>query len=358
MASSSSNNGQRIVKSMQGISLIKVQGRTFRVATQSLDNNNRSVTKKTSSLETPLSSEINSDGEEKKVEGESTLYTEEFVTIHHPVHPKFRSLLLGKGGSTLKRLRIETGVRIDVTKGKDYALIKGPQDKLDNAKEAIDKIIQQAYDKARATHFLSLPVTTAYTTRKLEEFYQSILSSTFKCDGIDPSILVLPANIHITLGIFKLLHQTEIERAVKFLKEECPKIISEVMANQDRALSVHLRNLAIMQNKNPGQAHVLYIEPNEDNREDQPLKKLCHALIDKFVEAGLMTHVTLINTSHRSINSEDPNSKKRRPFDARPILKEYAHLDLGSVQIDKLHLMKMGRKGPGGTYVSEGCISI
>ena len=51
MASSSSNNGQRIAKSMQGISLIKVQGRTFRVATPSLDNNNnynnRSVTRET-----------------------------------------------------------------------------------------------------------------------------------------------------------------------------------------------------------------------------------------------------------------------------------------------------------------------
>ena len=66
-----------------------------------------------------------------------------------------------------------------------------------------------------------------------------------------------------------------------------------------------------------------------------------------------------MNTSHRSNNPEDPNNnKKRRPFDARPILKEYAHLDLGSVQLDKLHLMKMGRRGPEGTYVSEGCISI
>ena len=49
MASSSSNNGQRIAKSMQGISLIKVQGRTFRVATPSLDNdnNNRSFARET-----------------------------------------------------------------------------------------------------------------------------------------------------------------------------------------------------------------------------------------------------------------------------------------------------------------------
>ncbi|KAI9268058.1 AKAP7 2'5' RNA ligase-like domain-containing protein [Phascolomyces articulosus] len=341
---------------MQGISLVKVQGRTFRVATDSLSNK-RPSSSELSTVES-VSLEANSSGEEAAAEEEGTLYTEEFITIHHPVHPKFRYLLLGKNGATLKQLRIDTGARIDVTKGKDYALIKGPQVKIDRAKAAIDDIIQQAYIKARATHFLSLPVTTAYTTRKLEEFYHAISSSTFPCDGMDPSILVQPANLHITLGVFKLLHAADIERAVRFLKEECPKIVREVLVDQDRALTVHLRHLAIMQTKTPGQAHVLYIEPNED-----PLvKKLCDALIDKMVKANLMIpddrpfkpHVTLINTSHRT-NTED---KKRRAFDARPILKAYPNLDFGSVPLDKLHLMKMGRRGPGGTYVSEGCISI
>ncbi|KAI9490925.1 AKAP7 2'5' RNA ligase-like domain-containing protein [Zychaea mexicana] len=359
MASSSSSSRQRIVKSMQGISLVKVQGRTYRVPTSSLDNNRQqSVGLETKNLDLP-SSASSSDEEEG-----GTIYTEEILTIHHPVHPKFHGILIGKGGSTLKKLRIETGTRIDITKGKDYALIKGTQEKIDKATQAIEQVIQQAYDKARLTHFLSLPVTTAYTTRKLEEFHSSILSSTFKCDGMDPSILVLPANLHITLGVFKLLHQTEIERAVRFLKEECPKIVREAMADQDRALSVRLRNLAIMQS-NPTQAHVLYIEPNED-KEDTPLKKLCQTLIDKMVQAGLMvpddrplkTHVTLINTANRSTSDESGSNNKRRPFDARPILKEYPHLDLGLVQLDKLHLMKMGRRGPGKTYISEGSISI
>ena len=54
-------------------------------------------------LEAPSSSGMNSDGEETRVEGEgeSSLYTEEFITIHHPVHPKFRNLLLGKGKKLL-----------------------------------------------------------------------------------------------------------------------------------------------------------------------------------------------------------------------------------------------------------------
>lgn len=78
-----------------------------------------------------------------------------------------------------------------------------------------------------------------------------------------------------------------------------------------------------------------------------------------MTEEGLMVrdnrplnmHVTLVNTSHRK--SEDG---KRHPFDAQPILKEYGDIDLGVAQLDKLHLMRMGRVGPDGTYVSEGSI--
>lgn len=66
-------------------------------------------------------------------------------------------------------------------------------------------------------------------------------------------------------------------------------------------------------------------------------------------------HVTLINTAHRAKSPED---SARRPFDARPILKEFGNLDLGTVQFDKLHLMQMGRRGPSGTYISEGSIPI
>ncbi|KAI8145530.1 kinase A anchor protein [Fennellomyces sp. T-0311] len=248
-------------------------------------------------------------------------------------------------------------------------MIKGTQDKVEKAIATIDQLVQEAYEKARPTHFLSLPIASTFATRKLEEFQSSILSSTFKSDGLEPSIMVSPANIHITLGVLKLLHKSDVDRAVRFLKEECPKVIRENMVG--RGLSVHLRNIAIMQSnpeKKKANAHVLYIEPNEENQDQQPLRKLCLALIDKMVQAGLMvpddrplkasgdvrvTHVTLINTANRS-----GKDRKRQAFDARPILKQFPHLDLGTVPLDKLHLMKMGRTGKGGTYESQGSIPI
>ncbi|CDH49589.1 activating signal cointegrator 1 complex subunit1-like [Lichtheimia corymbifera JMRC:FSU:9682] len=342
---SSSSTGNRAIRSLQGISLVKVQGRNYRV-------NTRSMQRRPDNGDMSSSSSGESENE--------TIYTEEIITYHHPVHPKFHGKLIGRGGSTLKSLRVKTGTRIDINKTRDTVMIKGTKDKVQNAANAIDEMLYKYKERIRPTHFLSLPIASTYTARKFEEFRSSILSSTFKCQGLDESIIVDPANIHITLGVFKLLHQDDIEEAVRFLKHECPKIVREAMEGH-RNLSAHLRDLKIMQT-NPAEAHVLYIEPKDDS-EDGVLRKLCTSVNQKMMESGLMVeddrplklHVTLINTAHRAKSPED---SARRPFDARPILKEFGNLDLGTVQFDKLHLMQMGRRGPGGTYISEGSIPI
>ncbi|KAI8992539.1 AKAP7 2'5' RNA ligase-like domain-containing protein [Pilobolus umbonatus] len=288
----------------------------------------------------------------------STEELSDIVTEIYPLSSNYHGILLGKGGSNLKRLKIETGTRIDIQKGVDQITIKGHPDKIEGAKLAIDRAIQEGYEKARPTHFLSLTISSNSITRKLDEMHHTLLSNAFKCEGLDSSILVIPANFHITLGVMKLFNQNEIERAVRILKEECPPIIQSILDNNK--LMVKLSKLSTMQ-PSPAKAHVLYIDP-EDVSENKVLKELCTSLINKMIEAGVMVaedrplklHATLINTSNRV--SDKKNS--REPFDARPILKEFKNIDFGTVILDKLHIMKMGRTGPGKTYQSEGSISL
>lgn len=156
-------------------------------------------------------------------------------------------------------------------------MIKGTQDKIEKAKQVIEDAIKQAYDRARPTHFLSLPITSTYVTRKLTDFQSSILSSTFKCPGLDPSILVQPANIHITLGVFKLMNQAEIEKAVRFLKEEGPKIVNGLVKSP---LTVRLKGLQTMQT-NHSNAHVLYVEPRDEST-DATKKSVLFELCCKY----------------------------------------------------------------------------
>lgn len=81
--------------------------------------------------------------DDASVDTASTIYTEEIVTYYHPVHRTYHGLLIGKGGSTLKRMKLETGSRIDIMNGKDSVMIKGTQDKVDHAIKVIDDFLQQ-----------------------------------------------------------------------------------------------------------------------------------------------------------------------------------------------------------------------
>ncbi|KAI8881227.1 hypothetical protein K501DRAFT_253567 [Backusella circina FSU 941] len=331
---------------MEGISLIKVQKRTYRVPTLSLQT---SAVPTTNKVNPSISENSHSSDEENVI-------SQDIVTDYYTVNKSYHGLLIGKGGSTLKRLKVETGTRIDVVKGSDQVMIKGNGEKIELAKKAIERTIQQALDHARPTHFLALPIKSIQN-RKMEDFQKSILSNTFQCRGMDPSIVVSPANLHITLGVMKLLGQSELERAIKYMKEECPPIIESIL--QEKKLTIRLKKLEIMQ-KNPAEAHVLYITP-QDESQNKVLLELCKALNDKMIEGGFMQkedrplklHATLINTSNRSNKSDE-----RQTFDARPILKEFKNLDFGLAHLDKLHIMKMGRTGPNKTYQTEGAISL
>lgn len=55
----------------------------------------------------------------------------------------FVNFHIGKGGSTLKRLKHETGTRIDVVKGEDFVKIKGTDENIEQARQAIDALVKE-----------------------------------------------------------------------------------------------------------------------------------------------------------------------------------------------------------------------
>ncbi|ORE19683.1 hypothetical protein BCV71DRAFT_242693 [Rhizopus microsporus] len=110
------------------------------------------------------------------------------ITESYAVKRSLHGLLIGKKGSRLKQLTEETGTHIRVQRGKDQVIID---------------------------------------------------------TMVNPDALVLPANFHITLGVMSLLDREEIDRAVKYFKEECSTVAHQVLENNP--LSVRLQKLAIMQ---------------------------------------------------------------------------------------------------------------
>ncbi|GAB5585435.1 hypothetical protein Unana1_00335 [Umbelopsis nana] len=352
-----------MAKSLQGFNIIAVQGRQYRVAAASFEYKG----------DRPLAPKPEKRHPESQVEDDNELH----YWVEHPVSRSMHGYIIGKGGSTLKRLKHETGTRIDVPKGEDIVKIKGTDENIERAKLAIDALVQESIEKARPTHFLSLPISSPLVTRRLEEFYKVLESPSFVADGITAESIAPIPSLHITLGVMKLMGQSEVEAAVRFLKESSAELISQVVG--ERGISVRLKTLDIMQS-DASKARVLYIHV-EDESENKVLDTLCAGLQEQMQEAGLMVkekrpfkmHMTLVKKSgakpkrstadvEQNVEDETNNDAHHLDsdnvfFDARSILKEFRILDLGIVTLDSVHIMKMGMNKQG-KYKSEGAVII
>ena len=103
------------------------------------------------------------------------------------------------------------------------------------------------------THFLAFPIQSPLVSRRLEEFYKILGSPSFKEDGITQESIAPIPSLHITLGVMKLMGQSEIEAAVRFLKESAAETINNLIG--ERGLTVRLKKLDIMQGE-PGKFNV------------------------------------------------------------------------------------------------------
>ncbi|KAI8336187.1 AKAP7 2'5' RNA ligase-like domain-containing protein [Chlamydoabsidia padenii] len=226
----------------------------------------------------------------------------------------------------------------------------------------------------RPTHFLSFPIALPTLSNALLE--GNLASS------LDPSIMIPHRNLHITAGVLHLPTSNNIKKAIMILQNYCSTL------NQDQPLLIDIQQLKVMQ-KDPRKAHVLYAQVS-DRSEQKTLHGICDSIRQIMTKQGYMKndnrpfkmHVTVINTiygrkktsatlptlhdktgnkRHMDSTVSATNSKSkwtREPFDATPILESLGQTHWGTIRIDTLHLMKMGRTGPLLTYESVSNFSI
>lgn len=133
----------------------------------------------------------------------------------------------------------------------------------------------------RPTHFLALPLGHHADLRSaVQELTTSWLAHDPPIDGLDPSIVVQPRRLHLTLGVMTLTTNQETDEeekthdladAARLLAELAPR----VRAVLERApLRVPLGRLTVMQ-PDPTRAHVLYAEPDISSADGRRLRVVC-----------------------------------------------------------------------------------
>ena len=138
---------------------------------------------------------------------------------------------------------------------------------------------------ARPTHFLALPIGHHAGLRSaVQSLTASWLAHNPPIDGLDPSIIVQPRRLHLTLGVMTLAdrgtaregEQThDLAGAARLLAGLAPRIRA-ILARAP--LRVQLGRLAIMQ-PDPTRAHVLYAEPDISSPDGRRLRAVCGACL-------------------------------------------------------------------------------
>jgi activating signal cointegrator complex subunit 1 len=153
----------------------------------------------------------------------------------------------------------------------------------------------------RPTHFLALPIGHHPELRNaISALTRSWLAHEPPIEGLDPSIVVHPRRLHLTLGVMALTssnpnpnsdttatpeqrpqgqlegprQQRDLASARALLDSIAPRVRALLAQNQ---LRVSLGRLAIMQ-PDPTRAHVLYAEPDLRSTDGRRLRAVCGAL--------------------------------------------------------------------------------
>jgi activating signal cointegrator complex subunit 1 len=142
---------------------------------------------------------------------------------------------------------------------------------------------QQGEPKPRPTHFLALPIGHHADLRSaISALTSSWLAHEPPIDGLDPSIVVHPRRLHLTLGVMVLDtpsgdhdHSHDLAGATALLASLAPRIRAVLAHNP---LRVPLSRLAVMQ-PDPTRAHVLYIEPDLRSPDGRRLRAVCGACV-------------------------------------------------------------------------------
>ncbi|KAF8495772.1 AKAP7 2'5' RNA ligase-like domain-containing protein [Russula emetica] len=239
--------------------------------------------------------------------------------------------------------------------------------------------------RQRPTHFLALPIGHHPELRNaISSLTSSWLAHEPPIEGLDPSIIVHPRRLHLTLGVMTLTslpspnpnpnptansnseqeQQRDLASATALLDSLAPRLRALLAQNP---LRVPLDRLAIMQ-PDPARAHVLYAEPDLRSTDGRRLRAVCELAHGAFKEAGfvaddrpLKLHCTLLNTSHRRTppgQRRGPGAARRIPFSfaAFPQTPDNGSNDFGIWAVDELQICEMGSWAPDGAYVRvAGC---
>ena len=284
----------------------------------------------------------------------------------------YYGVLIGQGGSTMKRIESETEVKLKIPQ----AGAKGPVvltastiRAIQAAKDRIEVLMESAKKRFKATHFVSIPLIMDVVKMNFNEFCDDIV----KDYGFNRKIFQNPDRLHLTICLLLLNDANEIREACDELKKCQEEIIAPLL--QGKPLNVHMEGLEYM-NDDPSCVNVLYGELKPSDGSDK-LQSLADSIVERFKKRGLLhsgqgpssvaekvkIHATLMNSIFAqtpddvSVSSQQRRAPDRRTaFNASKVLTAYGSFDFGTFDLEEIHISKRGEYSVENGYYKPECI--
>jgi len=215
-------------------------------------------------------------------------------------------------------------------------------------------LLDSALQRAPYSHFVSVPLRDPAFAAKFTQFRDTLGKDFSSCEGIDPSLVIEPRRMHLTLVMLKLPTGDLVKRAAGVLRAAT----SDFVRGRREELRLRLMGLEYM-NDDPSQVNILYGKVDEQDG-GADLQRFACDLIQGLVTAGILPeeelmkqrirqpdgslrvklHATLLNSKFAS----DKGQGGGRPhFDARQILEAHGDsLELGKGCVSEVHLSVLG----------------
>uniref|UniRef100_A0A183CE37 KH domain-containing protein n=1 Tax=Globodera pallida TaxID=36090 RepID=A0A183CE37_GLOPA len=224
-------------------------------------------------------------------------------------------------------------------------------------REALERALADARQKASPTHFISVPIFDVAFRAQFSEMVERICTDeTLPEELRNKKMYMTPSKLHLTLSVFKLFTEEEIQRVRHFLDEQFrSKNIRDLLKGTDGKLRIEFPSLQNLSNQ-PEQCRVLFAQPKSES-----LQCLANALDDALTQAGLvqkrrsddvLLHMTVLNTKYLWRGWYTG----WHTVDATQLLEKFGQLQFPPVDVEELHLCSM--RGNANASDPNGYVSV
>ncbi|KOC69171.1 Activating signal cointegrator 1 complex subunit 1 [Habropoda laboriosa] len=283
-------------------------------------------------------------------------------TFH--VAKSFFPFIAGAKHAVRKRLETETKTFIQIPKlGQDGDIvILGTDHKgIVTARHRINLLMEATRKKLHPTHFLSIPLNKPEIIKEFNLFKTTVLNNSKKASrGVDETIFQMPTKLHLTIGMLKLLDDTERNQAIEALNY-CKEYIVKPIIKKYGRIHIQIQGTDIM-NDDPTEVRVLYAKIIDKS---EVLQKLSDEIVNYYASIGLLykmndrvkLHVTFMNTRF-NLDEEREHNKAPKTFDATEIMKAHENTVFGEMTLTDIHISQRHTLGSDGYYQATAKINL